>query len=358
MARRWRAGAPRAARGVARRRSVVAELRGRLLTILVLLVLVIGIGTLGYVLIERWSAFDALYMTVITVASVGFGEVHPLSTTGRAFTMGLIVVGLGTVAYGLSAITAFWVEGNLLHLWENRKMERRINALRDHVVVCGGGETGRRIAHELLSTRTPFILIDSDPGQEMALQKLGREVAYIIGDATDADVLRAARVDAARGLIACMPSDKDNLFTLLTARELNPRARLISGVNADDARSKLLRAGADAVVSGKAIGALRLASEMLRPHVVSFLDAMIREPGAVRVQEIRVGPANAGQLLGALKLQERVGIIVFALRSTETGRHHFNPAPDTRLENGDVLITCASQEQLEQACKLVGASAQ
>lgn len=353
-ARRWRARGARRARRLQRRRSVVAELRARFTTILVLLGTVTGLGTAGYMLIERWNAFDALYMTVITVASVGFSEVHPLSTAGRAFTMGLIVVGLGTVAYGLSTITAFWVEGNLLHLWENRKMERRISELRDHVILCGGGETGRHIAQELVRTRTQFVIIEMDPRQEAALQKFGRDLLYVIGDATDGEVLRAARIETARGLIACMPSDKDNLFTLLTARELNPRLRLVSGVNADDTRSKLLRAGADAVVSGKAIGALRLASEMLRPHVVSFLDAMLREAGAVRVQEIRVGPAGAGQTLGAVKLQERVGIVVFALVSGTMLRHHFNPPPETTLEAGDVLIACASHEQLEAARKIVG----
>jgi voltage-gated potassium channel len=353
-ARRWRDRGTRLARRLQRRRSVVAELRARFITILVLLGAVTGLGTAGYVLIEHWNAFDALYMTVITVASVGFNEVHPLSTAGRAFTMALIVVGLGTVAYGLSTITAFWVEGNLLHLWENRKMERRISELRDHVIVCGGGETGRHIAHELVRTRTPFVIIEMDPRQEPALQKFGRDLLYVVGDATAGEVLRAARIETARGLIACMPSDKDNLFTLLTARELNQRLRLVSSVNADDTRSKLIRAGADAVVSGKAIGALRLASEMLRPHVVSFLDAMLREAGAVRVQEIRVGPAGAGQTLGSVKLQERIGIVVFALVSGTMLRHHFNPPPETTLEAGDVLIACASHEQLEAARKVVG----
>jgi len=337
-----------------RRRSVTTKLRTRFLIILILLVAVAGLGTVGYMLIEHWTAFDSLYMTVITVASVGFNEVHPLSTAGRAFTMALIVVGLGTVAYGLSTITALWVEGDLMHLWENRRMERRISGLREHIILCGGGETGRHIAQELGKTNTPFVIIDIDPRQERALQKFGQDLLYIIGDATDGDVLRAAQIETARGLIASLPSDKDNLFTLLTARELNPRLRLVSAVSSDDARSKLLRAGADAVVSGKAIGALRLASEMIRPHVVSFLDAMLREPGALRVQEIPVGAAGAGQSLGALKLQERVGIVVFALISGKLLRHHFNPTPDTTLEAGDVLIACASHEQFEEARKLVG----
>ena len=326
--------------------------RERLLQIVVLLLGVLALGTLGYQLIEGWTPFDALYMTVITVSSVGFMEVHQLTPTGRVFTMILIVVGLGTMAYGLGTITAFWVEGDLSHLWEKRLMERRIASLRGHVIVCGGGETGRAIARELLATRTPFVVIEMDPGQEPALRKLGPDFLYILGDATDPGVMREAHVETARGLIACMPSDKDNLFTMLTARELNPQVRIVTRVGSEDSRSKLLRAGADAVVSSKTIGALRLASEMLRPHVVSVLDAMLREPSAVRVEEVPVGAAVAGRALGTLKLQERAGVIVFAMRAGTDRAHLFNPPPDRMLQVGDVLIACADHDQLEAMRKI------
>lgn len=318
----------------------------RLWQILLLLVAVVSFGTTGYQLIEGWTFFDALYMTMITVASVGFGEIHPLSTAGRSFTIGLIVVGLGAVAYGLGTITAFWVEGDLLHLWEKRRMERRIAALRDHIVVCGGGETGRHVARELLQTRRPFVCIEIDPGEEAALRRLGDDVLYIVGDATTSDVLRRARVETAAGLVACMPSDKDNLFALLSARELNPTMRIVSRAVLDDAGPKLTKAGADVVVSVPVIGALRLASAMVRPNVVNVLDAMLREPGAVRVQEVTVGAAGAGQTLAALRLQERTGVVVFALREAATGRHLFNPSPERPLQAGDVLIGCADPEQL------------
>ncbi|MBI1847879.1 MAG: potassium channel family protein [Candidatus Rokubacteria bacterium] len=321
----------------------------RLLHIIVLLAGVITAGTAGYVAIEGWPVFDALYMTVTTVSSVSYGEIHPLSTTGRVFTLGLIVVGLGTVLYGLSAITAFWVEGDLSHMWERRKMARRIADLHGHIIVCGGGDTGRHILRELLETRTAFVCVERDPGQEPALQKLGEDVTYIIGDATDADVLRAAGIGRARGLISSMPSDKDNLFAILTARELNPGLRIVSRVLADDTRSRLLRAGADAVVFNKNIGALRLASELLRPHVVGVLDAMLRETTAVRVEEILVGAGAAGLALGGLKLQERTGVVVFAFRERDTGRYGFNPAPDRVLHEGDVLIACADPDQLTAA---------
>lgn len=275
-----------------------------------------------------------------------------LSPAGRAFTILLIVSGLGVVAYGLSSITALLVEGDLSHFWEKRRMERRIEDLRDHVVVCGGGETGRHIIRELAATRTPYVCIEKDPAHAETLGRVTEDALYLVGDATDTDVLRTARIEYAQGFIAAMPADKDNLFALLTARELNPRLRIVSRVSEEDTRARLLKAGADAVVSNKSIGALRIASEMLRPHVVSVLDAMLREPGDIRVQEITVGPGAAGQSLGALKLQERAGVVVFALREATTQRHLFNPPAERPLAAGDVLIACADAAQVETARRI------
>jgi len=330
----------------------VVTLLRRIGQILLLLAGVLLFGTAGYMIVEGWSAFDALYMTVITVASVGFGEVHPLSPAGRTFTMLLILVGLGSVAYGLATITAFWVEGHLANLWGKRRMEARIAALRGHTIVCGTGETGRHIARELLRMREPFVCIEVDPAQEAALRRVGDEVLHLIGDATDSQLLRQARVEHARGLIACMPSDKDNLFTLLTARELNPTMRIVSRVVADESRAKLLKAGADVVVSNKTIGALRLVSEMLHPSTMTVMDAMLREPGAVRVHEIPAGPGAVGRTLGALRLQERTGIVVFALREAVTQRYCFNPTPDRVVSAGDILIACADTDQGDLARRL------
>jgi voltage-gated potassium channel len=255
------------------------------------------------------------------------------------------------MAYGLSAITALWVEGDIAHVWEKRRMERQIAKLEAHIVVCGAGQTGRHIAGELLKTRMPFVIIERSASEEDAIRKIGDGVLYIIGDATNTDVLRLARVPAARGMIACMPADKDNVFTLLSARELNPSMRTVSRLVADESRGTLLRAGADAIVSIPTIGALRLASVMLRPAVVSVLDAMLREPGDVRVEELPVG-AGAERTLHDLRLQETVGIVVFAVREPD-GRHTFNPTPEYRVKPGDVLIACASPEQVNTARRLL-----
>ena len=192
----------------------------------------------------------------------------------------------------------------------------------------------------------------ADPAHAETLRRAIPDVLHIVGDATETEVLQAARVEQARWFIACMPADKDNLFALLTARELNPRLRIVSRISGEESRSRLLKAGADAVVSNKSIGALRLASEMLRPHVVGVLDAMIRETNDVRVQEITVGPGAAGQSLGDLKFSERVGIVVFALREAGTQRYFFNPAPGRPLAAGDVLIACADAAQVETARRI------
>jgi voltage-gated potassium channel len=324
-------------------------LQHRVTQISSMLVIVTVAGTIGYVLIEGWRVFDALYMTVITIATIGYGEIHQLSTAGRAFTMVLIVGGVGVVAYGFSALTALLVEGAVSdHIWE-RRMERQIGALRNHVIVCGGGQIGRHVTEELEKAEMPFVVIEMDEARCHALKRSQRDVLIIAGDATEIDVLRRARVEHAFGLAACMPSDRDNLFTLLAARELNPTMQIVSRLILDDASSRLRKVGADAVVSTAQIGALRIASEVLRPHVVSVLDAMLREPSPIRVQEVRVGASVAGRTLRDLGMQEKVGAIVFAMREAGTRRHVFNPLPDRVLAEDDVLILCADPAQLEAA---------
>ena len=313
-------------------------------------------GTLGYMLIEGWSALDALYMTVITVASVGYGETHPLSTAGRIYTMVLILAGLGVIGYGLTTVTALLVEGQLTGLLGKRKMEQKIKSLHDHVIVVGGGETGKHIAEELLKTVTPYVLIERDPAQAPALQRVAA-MLYIVGDGTDGAVLQQARIESARGLICATPSDKDNVFVILTARELNPGLRIVSRVISEESRPTLLRAGADAVVSSNLIGGLRMASEMIRPHVVSFLDAMLRATSAtaVRVEEIQVPPTSrwVGRTLDELQIREKVGVVVFGLREAATGRYFFNPSPTIPLRAGDILIGCADRDQLASLRSLV-----
>jgi voltage-gated potassium channel len=317
--------------------------------IAILLVLITVVGVMGYVLIEGWTLFDAFYMTVITLGTVGYGETHPLSTAGRVFTIGLIVVGIGSFTYAVSSVAAFWVDAHVLGMWGKRRMEQRIAGLTDHIIICGGGDAGYHVAQELIQTRTPFVVIERDASQEARLQEFGDDVLYIIGDASDTSVLHQARIESARGLVACMSDDRENLFTVIEARDLNPSLRIVSRLVDDDARRRLVRAGADGIVPMQRIGALRIASEVLRPHVVSVLDVMLREPGLIRVQEIVVGAGATGKTLANLRMHERAGVTIFALREAGSLHHVFNPPPDRMLADGDVLIGCADPDQLEIA---------
>ena len=325
------------------------RLQKRLAQIGVLFAAIFTAGTTGFMAVEGWPFLDALYMTTITLSTVGFQEVHPLSTGGRLLAMALILGGTGSLLYALSVVTAFIVEGELRGLLGKRRMEKALAKLHAHVIVCGAGETGKHVVEELLKTQTPCVVIEQDLARLKHLERFGG-MPVIEGDATDGVVLSRARIDIARGLITTLPSDKDNLFVILTARELNPTLRIVSRVIGDDSHAKLRKAGADAVVSSNQIGGLRLASELIRPHVVSFLDTMLRDPHRVlRIEEAEVLPGApvVGKTLDELDLVSRVGLVIIAKRRGPTGEFVYNPRASTPLDAGDFLIVCGELSQVE-----------
>ena len=312
-------------------------------------------GTIGYHLIEGWSAFDALYMTVITLATVGYGELHPLSAAGRVFTIWLIIIGVGILTYGVTAATAFVVEGTLTDMIRRRRMEQTIHQLTDHIVLCGLGETGRHVAEECLKTHVPFVAIEQDGERIRYLQKIGPFLS-IEGDATDEGVLERARIRQARGLVSAFAQDRDNVFVVLTARALNPNLRIVARVVEVESQAKLMKAGADATVSVNAIGGLRMASELIRPAVVSFLDQMLRASGeTVRVESVKIpaGSKLIGGRLGEAKSYEKTGLLVIAI--ARGASYELNPDPQTQLREADELIACGSREQLQRLADLVAA---
>lgn len=316
----------------------VARVYRKLAAVVALLAVTLVVGALGYKAIEGWSFFDGLYMTVITVGTVGYGETHPLSDHGRIFTMGLILAGSGILVYAVSAVTAFIVEGDLTDVLKRLKMKGRIDALTGHYLICGDSNTGRYAIEELQRTHRPFVVIDKDPAK---IAELGqREILFIEGDASTDDVLLNAGIARASGLIATLHSDADNLFLVFTARGLNPKLRIIAKAAEEASREKLLRAGADSVVMPNAIGGLRMVSELVRPAVVTFLDVMLRDKDkAIRVEEIRVreGSAAAGRILGETGILDTAGASLVAL-VREDAPYLFNPPPSTRLNAGDLLI--------------------
>ncbi len=312
-------------------------------------------GVSGYVFIEKWSFLDAIYMTVITLTTVGFGEVNKLSTHGRIFTMGLLVCGMGVLFYGLSMVTAFIIEGEFKNILGRRKMEKEISKLKNHIILCGVGKTGKHIMLEFVKTKIPFVVIEQNNSRISQMQKLAAFL-YLEGDSTTSELLIKAGIERAKGLITTLPVDKDNLFVILTAREINPNLKIISRAIEEESIHKLSKVGADVVISPNAIGGLRMASEMIRPTVVSFLDIMMRDPQhTMRMEEVCVPPNSRliGQSIKQGAIQEKTGLLVIALKRAD-GSYLFNPPSSTQINERDVLIVCGKKEQVEKIKEVVG----
>lgn len=318
----------------------------------VLLALTFLTGVAGYMILggSHWSVLDAVYMTAITLTTVGYEEAHDISNNpaARVFTVFLVITGYGVVIYVSSTITAYLVEGELGEYLRRRKMIKAIQALKDHYIVCGGGETGLVVVHELLSTGNPFVLIESDPARVAKLiEHYEGDFKVLQGDATDDEVLQEAGIERARGMMIVLESDKDILFATLTARQLSRNLRIVAKAVDQRSRDKLMKAGADAVVSSNFIGGMRIASEMLRPKVVNFLDEMLRDSQtAARFEqvEIRTGSAIAGKSIREAALFDKCGVLVIAYREREADRFLYNPPADTVLAPDSVVVILASKE--------------
>lgn len=323
-----------------------------------LLVACLVAGTLGYHLIEGWSLLDGLYMTVITLATVGYGETHPLSTAGRLFTMILIMGGIGLMTYGFSTLTAIVVEGELSEVLRRRRMQKEIKSLTGHYVVCGAGHTGGVICAELRKTGRDFVVVDRDAETVAKLaERLGGEFPHIIGDGTEDEVLRKAGVERAAGVFAVLSSDQDNAFVVLSAKVLNPRARVLACQKTLGVREKLLRSGADGVVDPEFIGGLRLASEMIRPITVGFLDSMLREKGThVRFDEVTIPTDSSyvGRAISELKGAEGGGPLLVAVVPAGSDRYDINPVAAQAIRAGDRMVLIGETEALESMRRRVG----
>ncbi len=314
---------------------------------MLLLLGVVVVGTLGYHVLEGWQWLDALYMTIITMGTVGYGETHPLDAQGRIFTIFLIVASLGIAGYAITTLGTFIVEGELYQIIRGRRMDKRITNLTNHIIVCGGGRVGRAIADECHKTRTPFVLVEQDQDALQHVLEL-EEVLYLQGDATEDETLRLAGIERARGLIAALGEDKDNVFIVLSARSLNPKLRIVARATDEKNIEKLHKAGADEVVSPNTIGGLRMASVMLRPTVVTFLDQMLRVSSqTLRIEEVHVDkvPGLVGKTLAGADIRQRIGMLVVALKSQD-GMQQFNPSGQTMLKSGDILIVMGTPDQI------------
>jgi len=318
------------------------------------LVSIITLGTFGYAMIEDWQAFDALYMTIITLATVGFREVHDLSPEGKIFTIVLIISGTGIIAYTLSSLIQFTLEGQLRKILGRKKLESRIGKLRDHYIICGFGRIGHLICREFHSRPTSFVVVEQNPSHIERLEREG--YMYVEGDATDDETLQAAGIEHARGLITAVTSDTDNVYITLTARGLNPKLFILARAGEEGAEKKLMRAGASKVISPYTIGASRMAQAILRPSVVDFIElATASEHLALQIEEIRIAAASvlAGKNLVDSDIRQSMGIIIVGIKESD-GKMTFNPPPEKIIEPNSVLIILGERPAISRLEKIAG----
>jgi voltage-gated potassium channel len=321
---------------------------GSPLLAVVLLTSVFVVGTLGYAVIEGWSLWDAFYMTATTVTTVGYREVHELSRQGQAFTVGLLLFGVGAAFYTFTLFATVVVEGGLARHLRERRHARMITTLSNHFIICGYGRIGSTVAAEFRQQGIPFLVIENDAGRHRAAVADG--LLSINADASSEEVLREAGIDRARGLIAAVGTDAENVYAVLTARVLRPDLYIVGRGENEDSTKKLKRAGADRVISPYRIGAVQIAQTAIRPAVVDFVElATSSENLELTMEEVTVSPSSplGEQSILAANLRQRFGVIVVAIQR-EKGHMEFNPAPETVVHAGDKLVVLGGPEALKR----------
>jgi voltage-gated potassium channel len=314
------------------------------------LAVLFGLGTAGFHVMEGWTWFDSFYMVLITVTTIGYSEVHPLSHSGEVFNVFIIIIGVGLVFLLIGVVAQALLEFELTQFFGRRRMEREIDRLSGHFIICGAGRVGRSTARELARKPAPFVIIEN---ADTKMERLPPEWLVIRGDATQEATLRQAQIERARGLVAATTTDATNIYIVLTARGLNPELKIIARASEEDAEKHLKTAGADSVISPYHFAGHRIAQSFLRPHVLDFIDsATVRLGVDLEIAEIEVGARSryVGQTFRTSKMRSDTGIIVLAVK--RDGSMRFNPAPDDRIEAGDTLIAMgetAGLRKLEEA---------
>lgn len=316
------------------------------------LAVIILIGAIGYMLIEGWSFIDAIYMTITTISTVGYDEVHPLSDGGRIFSIFLIVSGVGGALYFLTSMVAYLIEGQFGISLGRRQMKNRIARLKDHFILCGYGRVGREIAHVFGGEGVPFVVIDNNPDSIADAEK--DDCLYLFADASNEDVLAEAGIKQARGLVAAVGSDADNTYITLSARGLRPDLFIETRTSSDQAEAKLRKAGADRIVSPHSIGARRMAMLALRPAVVDFIDTVTYRHGReLQMENIAVGDSSPLNGLSVEETVKRTSVTILAISKKE-GQMLANPPAEEAITTGDVLIVMGTSKQLatlEKICE-------
>ena len=307
---------------------------------------VVLVGFVGYQIVEDLTPIDALYMTVITITTVGFRELVEPSTGGKVLTIGIIVAGFSAVSYAAVTAAEFVVEGHLRRIIERRRMDRRIDALTDHIVLCGFGRVGRHLAETLQAEGEPFVVVDNDDEKLEEVEEHG--YLLVDGDASEEHVLHEAGIERARAVVACVNSDADNVLITLTAKGMVPEVVVIARAKVDENDRKLHRAGADRVISPAAIGGRRIAQVLTRPTVADFLDGIGGGAVDYTLEEvpIREGSELAGVSLRDARIRERFECTVLALRTGNDNRLDSHPSATRKLEVGDTLVVMGSDDEV------------
>jgi len=335
----------------------VPQLAKRLLLIAALLLFVILTGTAGFFFIENWPLFDSFYMTLMTLTTVGYGEIHPLSARGRVVASVLMLVGVTTVFVSIAIVAETLLRLEMTDYFGGRRRARMLKDISGHYIVCGAGRVGRSVIHELLRSHSTVVLIDNKV--DRARWGTDKGVITLVGDATKDEVLRQARVDTAKGLVAAIASDAENVYVALSAKVLNPKLVIAARASDEQAEEKLRRAGATSVFTPYSFIGHRLAQSMLRPHVATFLDiaSAFRQSSDLdlEIDQLLIAGRSAmvSNTLEQLRLSSKFGVIVLAVQR-ENGVMQFNPAADLRIEAGDVLIAMGERTKLKKLEEEIG----
>jgi voltage-gated potassium channel len=322
-----------------------ARISFRIRYALLALLAAILFGTIGFHFIERWPLADSLYVTVQTLTTVGYGDQTPRSGMGRMFAVAVMLIGAGGVALFVSTIVQSVVQSELVATFGQRRRSKRMSKLSNHFIICGSGRVGSHLVRDLLQTNESFVVIEQN--QQRAAEFAQRGVNVLVSDATLDETLREARVEHARGLAACLPDDADNVYVVLTARDLNPNLRIVARAAEEQAEAKLLRAGANHVVAPTIIGGHRMAVALTKPAVSEFMDSITANELGLAFEQVEVDAASGlvGQELRATPIRSELDVVIISIRRQD-GEMLFNPAGDAAIENGDILIAIGRADSL------------
>ena len=318
-----------------------------------ILFLVLAFGTTGYMLIEKWSFLDSLYMTVITITTVGYREMGPMSPAGMVFTIFVVFSGMGLIIYILGAVAQAMVEFQLGSVIGRRKLLATIRSMKNHYIICGFGRIGKIICRELKANHIPMVVIDNGPGVEPATEH--EEISLIRGDASSEDILLEAGIERAKGLVSVVRSDADNVFITMSARGLNPNLFILSRAEEEHTERKLMRAGANRVVMPYHIGGQKMAHAIVKPAVSDFLEFTVHnrkiglEMGEVVVSE---KSRLSGVKLADSGIRQEMDVIIIAVQKKD-GEMKFNPSSQTQIESGDTLIALGESEDISRLAKIL-----